>query len=56
MTAELDFLVIGDEGSPLLGGGGEKSTKQKAAEKHQAKGAAVKIITETALVAMLGQA
>ena len=56
VTAELDFLVIGDEGSPLLGGGGEKSTKQKAAEKHQAKGAAVKIITETALVAMLGQA
>jgi DNA ligase (NAD+) len=53
VTADLDYLVIGDEGSALLGGG-EKSTKHKAAEKLQQKGAAVQIISETAFVAMLG--
>jgi len=55
VTADLDYLVIGDEGSALLGGG-EKSTKHKAAEKLQQKGAAVQIISETAFVAMLGDA
>lgn len=54
VTAELDYLVIGDEGSSLLSGG-EKSTKQKAAEKLSAKGSPVQIITETAFVAMLGE-
>lgn len=53
VTADLDILVIGDEGSPLLGGG-EKSTKHKAAEKLIAKGSQVKIISETDFVAMLG--
>jgi DNA ligase (NAD+) len=53
VTAELDYLVIGDEGSALLGGG-EKSTKQKAAEKHQAKGSGVQIITEAAFLVMAG--
>ena len=54
MTADLDYLVIGDDGSALLGGG-EKSTKHKAAEKLQQKGSPVQIITETAFVAMLGE-
>ncbi len=54
VTADLDYLVIGDEGSALLGNG-EKSTKQKAAEKHQAKGAGVKIITEAAFLEMVGE-
>jgi len=55
VTAELDYLVIGDEGSSLIAGG-EKSTKQKAAEKLIAKGSKVQIISETAFVAMLGGA
>jgi DNA ligase (NAD+) len=54
VTAELDYLVIGDEGSPLLDASSEKSTKQKAAEKHQAKGAKLLIITEGAFVDLLG--
>jgi DNA ligase (NAD+) len=53
VTADLDYLVIGDEGSPLLDATSEKSTKQKAAEKHQAKGAAVQIITEGAFIDLL---
>ena len=53
VTAELDFLVIGDEGSPLLDAASEKSTKQKGAEKLQAKGGKVQIITETAFVELL---
>ncbi len=54
VTADLDILVIGDEGSPLLGGG-EKSTKHKAADKLIAKGSQVKIISETDFVVMLGE-
>jgi len=54
VTAELDYLVIGDEGSALTGAG-EKTTKQKAAEKHQSKGAKVQVITEAAFLAMLGE-
>jgi DNA ligase (NAD+) len=53
VTADLDFLVIGDEGSPLLGGS-ELSTKHKAAEKLIAKGAKVKIISETDFMVLLG--
>jgi len=56
VTAELDFLVIGDEGSPLIDATSEKSTKQKGAEKLQAKGGKVKIITETAFIELLGGA
>ena len=52
VTAELDYLVIGDDGSSLLSGG-EKSTKEKAAEKLKAKGAPVQIISETAFLALL---
>jgi DNA ligase (NAD+) len=55
VTAELDYLVVGDEGSPLLGAG-EKSTKQKAAEKLVAKGSKVKIIREEEFLALLNRA
>lgn len=54
VTAELDFLVIGDEGSALTGGG-EKSSKHKGAEKHIAKGATMAIISETAFLQMIGE-
>ena len=54
VTADLDFLVIGDEGSALLSGG-EKSTKHKAADKLITKGSKVKIISETDFIALLDQ-
>lgn len=46
ITAKTDFLVIGDEGSALLGQGA-KSTKQKDAEKLISQGSALQIITES---------
>ena len=46
VTQDLDFLVIGDEGSPLYGEG-KKGSKMIAAEKLQAKGAELQIISET---------
>ncbi|HEY8376972.1 MAG TPA: hypothetical protein VIK91_10810 [Nannocystis sp.] len=52
VTAKLDYLVIGDEGSPLYGQG-RKGSKQVAAEKLIAKGAPIKIISETAFLQML---
>ncbi len=52
VTAKLDYLVIGDEGSPLYGGG-RKGSKQVAAEKLVEKGAGIKIISETAFLQML---
>ncbi len=52
VTAKLDFLVIGDEGSALYGEG-RKGSKQVAGEKLIAKGAAIKIISETAFLQML---
>lgn len=52
VTAKLDYLVIGDEGSPLYGNG-RKGSKQVSAEKLIASGAAIKIISETAFLQML---
>jgi hypothetical protein len=52
VTAKLDYLVIGDEGSPLYGNG-RKGSKQVAAEKLVEKGAGIKIISETAFLQML---
>lgn len=46
VTKDLDFLVIGDEGSPLYGEG-KKGSKMVAAEKLQASGAELQIISET---------
>ena len=52
VTAKLDYLVIGDEGSPLYGNG-RKGSKQVSAEKLIAAGANIKIISETAFLQML---
>src|SRR5262249_33487132 len=52
VNAKLDYLVIGDEGSPLYGAG-RKGSKQLAAEKLVGQGAALKIISETAFLQML---
>lgn len=52
VNAKLDYLVIGDEGSPLYGAG-RKGSKQLAAEKLVGQGAAIKIISETAFLQML---
>jgi len=46
VSKTLDYLVVGDDGSPLLGGGA-LSSKHKEAEKLLREGAAVQIITET---------
>ena len=52
VTAKLDYLVIGDEGSPLYGNG-RKGSKQVKAESLIEKGSALKIISETAFLQML---
>jgi len=52
VTAKLDYLVIGDEGSPLYGEG-RKGSKQVKAEKLIAEGAQLQIISETAFLQML---
>lgn len=49
---KLDYLVIGDEGSPLYGEG-RKGSKQVKAEKLNEDGAAIRIISETAFLQML---
>jgi DNA ligase (NAD+) len=52
VSAELDYLVIGDDGSPLLGDG-KKSTKHKKADSLVAKGAEIEIISESAFAELL---
>ncbi len=52
VTKTLDYLVIGDEGSPLFGQG-KKGSKMVKAEKLQTEGSEVKIISETAFLQML---
>ncbi len=52
VNAKLDYLVIGDEGSPLYGAG-RKGSKQVDAEKLVGQGAPIKIISETAFLQML---
>jgi hypothetical protein len=52
VNKKLDYLVIGDEGSPLYGNG-RKGSKQVKAEKLIAEGAELKIISETAFLQML---
>ncbi len=47
----LTYLVVGDLKKP-----GEKSSKEKAAEKHVAAGAPIKIISETDFLAMVEEA
>jgi len=52
ITHTTDYLVVGDDGSALLGAG-QKSTKQKEAEKLVKNGGQIKIITETDFLKML---
>ncbi len=52
VTSSTDYLVVGDEGSPLLGEHA-KSTKQKEAEKLVQQGAKIQIITEASFLQML---
>lgn len=52
VTTKLDYLVIGDEGSPLYGNG-RKGSKQVKAEELIAKGAPLKIISETAFLQLI---
>lgn len=52
MSEKIDFLVIGDEGSPLLGQG-TKSTKHKAAEKLIKEGSSLKIISESEFLKLI---
>ncbi len=52
VTANLDYLVIGDEGSSLYGQG-RKGSKQIKAEQLIEKGADIRIISETAFLKML---
>jgi len=52
VNGKLDYLVIGDDGSPLYGNG-RKGSKQVKAEGLIADGAALKIISETAFLQML---
>jgi hypothetical protein len=52
VSAKLNYLVIGDEGSPLFGAG-TKGSKQIAADKLIEQGSSLKIISETAFLKML---
>ncbi|MEY2864631.1 MAG: hypothetical protein RLY58_2338 [Pseudomonadota bacterium] len=49
INAKLDYLVIGDDGSPLYGNG-RKGSKQVKAESLIAQGATIHIISETAFL------
>jgi NAD-dependent DNA ligase len=51
VSKDLDYLVVGDEGSPLFGAGA-KGDKILKAEKLIAQGHALKIISESAFVEM----
>jgi len=54
VTRDLDYLVIGDKGSPLLGDGA-RSSKHKKADKLVADGAALEIITETRFLQLVAE-
>ena len=51
----LDYLVVGDDGSPLFGGG-RKGSKQIKAEKYNEAGGTIEIIAEREFVEMIGEA
>ena len=52
VTGSLDYLVVGDKGSALFGQG-KKGAKIVKAEKLQAQGKGIKVISETAFLQML---
>ena len=54
VTKKLDFLVVGDDGSPLFTGG-KKGSKLVKAEKLQADGLPIEIISETDWLRMLSE-
>jgi DNA ligase (NAD+) len=54
VTKDLDFLVVGDKGSALLGQGA-KSSKQKKAERYVTDGAPLQIITETRFLELVAE-
>lgn len=54
VSADLDFLVIGDDGSALQGQG-ERSSKHKEADKLITKGCKVAIISEESFILMLSK-
>ena len=51
VTRDLDFLVVGDEGSPLLSAG-RKGSKLLKAERYAADGADLRVISEAEFLAM----
>jgi DNA ligase (NAD+) len=55
VTRDLDLLVVGDDGSPLLGAA-ELSSKHKKALRYQEDGARVRIITEGDFLALASPA
>jgi DNA ligase (NAD+) len=52
VSAALDYLVVGDDGSPLLGEG-RISSKHKKADALNASGSTIEIMTEGAFLALL---
>jgi len=54
ISQDLDYLVVGDENSPLYGG--EKKTKQAKAEALIEAGAPIAIISEDEFLSMIGEA
>ena len=52
VSASLDYLVIGDDGSPLLGEG-RMSSKHRKAEALVGEGSELQIITERAFLALV---
>ncbi|MFH1808234.1 MAG: NAD-dependent DNA ligase LigA [Pseudomonadota bacterium] len=54
VTQDLDYLVIGDKGSPLLGEGA-RSSKHKTADKYVAQGSAMRILRERDFFQMLDE-
>ena len=55
VTKDLDYLVVGDEGSPLYGGG-KKGSKIVKAERWAEKGGKVRVITERAFLDLIAEA
>lgn len=54
VTKKLDYLVVGDDGSPLFSGG-KKGSKIVKAEEYQEQGLGIQIISETDWLQMLSQ-
>ena len=52
ITKDLDYLVVGDEGSPLFGEG-KKGSKMRKAEKYNEEGANIRIMSETDFIKMV---